>query len=137
METKFCNKCKETKSTNDFHKNPTKPDGLQSMCKECRKLYHKNHYNLNKETYRKQAKNFMNGIKEWFINIKKELKCSKCGEDRWWVLDFHHTNPKMKDNDVRTLVQRGNKKKILEEIDKCEVYCANCHRDFHHFNKQE
>lgn len=35
MVTKKCYICKESKSTEDFHKNKTKPDGLQNYCKKC------------------------------------------------------------------------------------------------------
>lgn len=38
---KFCGKCKETKSLQDFCKNKTKKDGLADWCKSCNKTYHK------------------------------------------------------------------------------------------------
>ncbi|MFA5368967.1 MAG: hypothetical protein WC303_03130 [Candidatus Paceibacterota bacterium] len=136
METKYCYKCKCDKSINDFHKNPTKKDGLQTMCKDCRKKYHKNHYDCNKEIYKDKAKKYKKSIMEWFIEIKKDLKCSKCGEDRYWILDFHHINPNEKDIDVSSLLNTANKKRILNEIKKCTVYCANCHRDLHFQERQ-
>ena len=70
-------------------------------------------------------------IIEWFTDYKKTLKCKECGESRYWVLDFHHRDPKEKDVEVSTLMRRGNKTKILKEIEKCDVLCANCHRDLH------
>lgn len=37
MLFKICNRCKEQKLINDFHKNKKKHDGLQGTCKECTK----------------------------------------------------------------------------------------------------
>jgi hypothetical protein len=73
----------------------------------------------------------------WYIEIKKNLKCESCGESRYWVLDFHHINPKEKEYEVSSLIRIGNKKRVLDEINKCKVLCANCHRDLHHQEKQE
>lgn len=33
---KECNKCEKTKSVEEFHKNSRSPDGLHSICKECK-----------------------------------------------------------------------------------------------------
>lgn len=38
--------------------------------------------------------------REWLNSIKSQLKCSICGEDRIWCLDFHHTNPSEKEGSV-------------------------------------
>lgn len=70
--------------------------------------------------------------KEWVINLKKTLKCINCSESRWWVLDFHHRNPNDKEGSVSRLVRDSSKKKTKKEIDKCDILCSNCHRDFHY-----
>ena len=36
MMTKTCNRCKENKSLDDFHKNPSSVDGKATKCKVCR-----------------------------------------------------------------------------------------------------
>lgn len=132
MKTKFCNKCKTDKSVDEFHKNPTKKDGLQTMCKECRKKYHREHYLKNRSKYRANTQLYKDVINEWFINEKKKLKCEKCGENRWWVLDFHHNESNDKDTEISILARLGSKKRLIEEMKKCKVLCANCHRDFHY-----
>lgn len=70
--------------------------------------------------------------KEWIINIKKKLSCVKCGESRWWVLDFHHKDPTKKEGSISRLIRNTTKEKATKEIEKCEVLCSNCHRDLHY-----
>jgi len=100
--------------------------------KEMQKIYRKRHYEKNKEKIIEDVSSRKKEIREWFLNLKKQYKCLKCGESNYRCLDFHH----MSDNkfkDVNKMVHHGNsKKKILEEIDKCEVLCANCHRKLHY-----
>lgn len=105
---------------------------FQSNCRNCQKKYRKKHYELNKQKYITKAKKYTYSVVEWFKEIKKDLKCEHCNENRWWVLDFHHVNPEEKDSEVSSLIRKGNKVKIIEEIKKCKVLCANCHRDLHY-----
>lgn len=59
-------------------------------------------------------------------------KCCLCGITDKRVLDFHHTGDVKKDRGVATMRVAGrSKEKILEEIKKCIVVCANCHRILH------
>ena len=67
--------------------------------------------------------------------LKKTLKCIKCGENRWWVLDFHHVNPEEKEYSLARLKTQGSKPRIINEMSKCIVLCANCHRDLHYHEK--
>ena len=68
---------------------------------------------------------------EWLAEIKSKLFCKECKEDRWWLLDFHHRNPNEKDGNISDFIKSKGKEKVLEEIEKCEVLCSNCHRDLH------
>jgi len=70
-------------------------------------------------------------LAEWFREFKTDLKC-KCGEDHIGCLEFHHTDPSQKDMTVAQAVHNGwGKERILAEVEKCEVLCANCHRKLH------
>ncbi len=138
MKTKICGKCKKEKNVSEFHKNPTKKDGVQSMCKECRKKYHRKHYLANKEKYCLEAQTRRVRLREEFTDFKKTLKCSKCGEDRWYVLDFHHRNPDEKEGDISRLVGTGrSEESIKKEIEKCDILCSNCHKELHYFLNNE
>lgn len=69
-------------------------------------------------------------IAAWLKDYKKELSCQKCGEDDFRVLDFHHIRDK--DREISNSIQVGwSKKRILEEMKKCEVLCCKCHRILH------
>lgn len=91
--------------------------------------------NGQKEKYREYDRNRKEKNRKWLQSIKEKLSCSKCDEKRWWVLDFHHLDPTQKENSISNLLIRFNKNKIIEEIDKCIVLCANCHRDLHYQEK--
>lgn len=61
-------------------------------------------------------------------------KCFKCGIDKAYLLDFHHRNPMEKDSDVSDLAKGYDLTKFFEELKKCDLLCANCHREFHYLN---
>ena len=70
-------------------------------------------------------------IKEKAIQYKGE-KCSICGYNKYiGALEFHHLNPNKKDFGIG---QKGCTRcweKVKEELDKCILVCANCHREIH------
>ena len=70
--------------------------------------------------------------KEWMSSIKSHYGCmnSNCcweGELGHVCLDFHHLNKEDKEFNVGTKVL-CSKLRIIKEINKCAVLCANCHR---------
>ena len=67
---------------------------------------------------------------EWFLELKKTLSCKNCGDDRHYVLDLHHRDPNKKDICLANTRSWG-KERILGEMKKCDVLCANCHREIH------
>jgi len=59
--------------------------------------------------------------------------CEKCGYAKNLAsFDFHHKDPEGKESqlDMRKL-SNSSMKWIMEEFEKCEVVCANCHREIH------
>src|SRR4029077_2631271 len=101
-------------------------------CKECNKEYHKEHYRLHKGTYVKKLADRRVGIGKFISELRKDLKCSLCGENHPATLDFHHSNPKDKDFTISEACKGGfSIEKIKEEIAKCIVLCSNCHRKEH------
>jgi hypothetical protein len=59
----------------------------------------------------------------------KHRPCVDCGESDLRVLDFDHRDPAAKRENVGTLLTKPvSWRQILEEIEECDVRCANCHR---------
>lgn len=88
-----------------------------------------NWYERNKEQVIQRKKERRKKKKEWFRDYKKDKECVECGEDDWRCLVFDHENPSEKEYSISKMVNGGYAKEtILEEIEKCEVKCANCHR---------
>ena len=66
---------------------------------------------------------------------KKEHPCVKCGCNKFYLIDFHHTNPKEKDYAISDN-PNASIETILKEIEKCVPLCANCHREFHYLERE-
>ncbi|MNT97520.1 hypothetical protein D3C72_2398630 [compost metagenome] len=46
------------------------------------------------------------------------------------ALEFHHRDPAQKDFTF-SQVKLKNFKHVKDELDKCDLLCANCHREAH------
>lgn len=58
-------------------------------------------------------------------------KCIGCGYNRCVAaLDFHHSDPTQKEMPIGKAMA-WSLKRLIEETDKCELLCANCHRERH------
>lgn len=59
-------------------------------------------------------------------------RCQKCGYDRCMeALEFHHRDPAQKDFSISSKGYTRSWKRVREELDKCIMLCANCHRELH------
>lgn len=105
-----------------------------------RKAYHKlrsrEHYLKNKAAVIQKTADKKKQFKEEWRAFKSTLRCTVCGFGHIAALDFHHTDPSQKDGNIHRLVSNGQFKKVREEIKKCVVLCANCHRIHHHEEKK-
>jgi hypothetical protein len=98
--------------------------------------YSKAHYEKNKAQIIENKKVRRKGIKEKFAAYKAGLKCTVCGENHPATLDFHHVERHKSNKKVFYLVSNGHHwPRIMEEVAKCEVLCANCHR-VHHYEER-
>jgi hypothetical protein len=133
MNDKKCPSCNETKPLTDFYKGGGK-------CKPCQHAYNNIHNNLNKDNYKKYRKKSIkksyNRGQEFMDRYKKYCGCQKCGEKRFWVLDFHHIDPNTKEHAL-PYFKTYTLDIIKTEIRKCKVLCRNCHTDFHYQEKTQ
>jgi hypothetical protein len=97
--------------------------------------YSRKHYETNKE--KQITANTKYKKKKWqeWKDYKSTLSCTKCGFSHIAALDFHHEDPSTKEYDVNRLISNGQFKKAGEELKKCIVLCANCHR-IHHYSEK-
>ena len=117
--SKICSKCKIEKDESEFYSNKRMPDGLDYYCKDCRKGH----------TYNSGAlENYIESNQLFIESLKTE--CCKCGEDRPWVIQFHHVIPEDKSFNISGT---RSKSSIWKEVSKCVCLCSNCHDEFHHF----
>lgn len=62
----------------------------------------------------------------------KGNKCQCCGYDNYiGALEFHHVDPQQKDFGVASKGYTHSWDKVKQEIQKCVLVCANCHREIH------
>lgn len=104
---KTCTKCGVEKSLDAFHRNAKGSHGRYSVCKECR-----NASRINSIQY----------IHEYLSTHP----CVDCGESDPIVLEFDHVRGVKKEKVSHRA--RISLQAVKEEIAKCDVRCANCHR---------
>ena len=68
------------------------------------------------------------GLRAWIRNHKREQGCVQCQEDDPICLEFHHMDPLDKEVNIS---QCHSKRKVLQEMEKCEVLCLKCHDVLH------
>ena len=101
--------------------------------KEYKTRWNKEYYRTHKEQEKKRTSERKKILRKWFKAHKETLKCEKCGENHYVCIEFHHKNKNDKTAGVSVFVHTNfcSKDKILAEIEKCTVLCANCHRKVH------
>jgi hypothetical protein len=125
---KFCPKCECEKDVEDFAKNNSRPDGRQVHCRLCKKLTDAKHYRENKAAQYERVKRLKRLRREWAEGLKA-AGCP-CGEIDACCLEWHHPN-KDKEFTVSVEIYNFSKERIVREIGKCVLLCANCHRKIH------
>ena len=93
-----------------------------AVCRYCWRK--RNGYTSAQNRARAKAK-----VKAAVVEFKRSCEgCVLCGEKEPVSLDFHHLDPKAKDGAV---ARQPSIARVLAEIAKCVVLCANCHRKVH------
>lgn len=134
---KQCKKCDRVLDLELFPRHPSAKDGHINICKECKSTYMRKYINKNKAFLNDRRKNETRiKRKEHKERILKYfggyLRCTGCGiEDKCYsIYDFHHIDPSTKIFEIPTGYRMGWEK-VVEELSKCIILCANCHRKEH------
>jgi hypothetical protein len=136
MKKKRCTRCGKRRILTRFNMDRTTKDGHAFECKLCatertkrwkRKGSSKERteklrkLRLSRQLCRKRNRTFV-------FNYLKTHPCVDCGETDPIVLEFDHVRGK-KVLDVGKMMNNSySLKNLQEEIAKCDVRCANCHR---------
>lgn len=130
---KTCSKCKVPKPLSEFNRNASKVDGVNTFCRECHNAHSKDYYAAHRTKMREQIS--VTNRRSWdkrrvqMLEYLKDKWCTDCGITDIRVLEFDHLPQHGKTANVSSMLGGGwSWKRILEEIAKCEIVCANCHR---------
>lgn len=125
---KLCPKCGVTKDEELFSKDSSRPDGLQSLCKSCKTALSAQHYLNNKEHYIKSRNAFRKKTKCAYYKLKK-APCKDCQKSfSYYIMHFDHVKG-VKIASVSECLRNKGLAAALEEIDKCDLICCNCHHN--------
>jgi hypothetical protein len=125
---KICSKCKEFKPHN-LRKGGR---SLQSYCIECQREYSREHYKANKDKANSRrvinSKTYRDKMRKLIAELKN-VPCTDCGQMYpHYVMDFDHLEDFEKLGNVASMAVGVSLVRLLAEIEKCEIVCANCHR---------
>lgn len=153
---KVCKKCGVEKPETEFNKDRGRKDGLFSWCRECanaqsRKWYRENwvHTNEVRKVYEAthveeraayrlaHREEILQRSKDRYLRSKELVEslktpCAKCGDNRKYVVDFHHVDPDTKSFEVSRGTTGRNPTNVIKEAEKCICLCRNCHTEFHY-----
>ena len=117
-----CNVCKQSLDDGAFRDRTT--HGQSKTCKKCQNR-------KGKLCYLKRRSVLIEKLSE----TKLQLGCCLCGWKKYdYGLDLHHNGDDAKIDTVANLLNRGQYGMgiLCQEISKCVVVCACCHRAIHH-----
>lgn len=115
---KTCSRCRKVRPIKDFYRRTTrKGETYFSWCKKCTKQYDVD----SKRIFKQKCVDFLGG------------KCVRCGYAKCAsAFDFHHRDPSKKDFQISEFRSRKYLSAIIiKELKKCDLLCANCHREEH------
>lgn len=117
--TKICTKCRREKVIGEFGNPYFRVSNQkyydQTICLECR---------------RTKARNKARQVKRVIVH-EFQNKCFDCGKEYPdCVFDFHHVDGGTKDTEVSRL-KMSDIHLLQNELNKCVMLCANCHRIRH------
>jgi hypothetical protein len=127
-----CNKCGALKEDPLFPFRNKAAGIRHTICKKCNQTGGRDHYNNYKSYYKEKAKKrsqaLRAALRDQLFEYLSLHPCMDCKESDPIVLEFDHVRGE-KVRGISAMVSGAlSWSTILEEISKCEVVCANCHR---------
>lgn len=103
---------------------------------EDRKAASKRHYYANKQKYIDKKNKYKNELRQLVRDKKESTPCTDCKKYfPYYVMDFDHLDDKS--GLISYFAKTGRSKALKNEMSKCEIVCANCHRIRTHYRLQD
>jgi formate dehydrogenase assembly factor FdhD len=121
---KICSACRQEKALTEFHR---LHDGYQWVCKECRRRDSRARYKANPERRAENTRQRRRELREWATELKRDQPCVDCHQSfHPAAMHWYHVRDS-KEFLISDMTMRGlSRDRILGEIAKCELVCANC-----------
>src|SRR4051812_49162509 len=125
-----CNRCGVEKPLEEFAWHRRDQGQRQHHCRTCQAEYRRQHYVANREKYIARASKRTLELRrertEKLLEYFADHPCTDCGEADPVVLEFDHLRDKV--FAIGEALANFSWRRILAEIEKCEVVCGNCHK---------
>ena len=126
---KTCIKCGEEKEEELFSWASKKDKRRVRQCKSCIAKLTASHFQRHKKEYSESLKRTRQRALEALREYKEKHPCKDCGNFfPYFIKDFDHVDRTQKVDNVSNFIRNGSGQGMWEEVAKCELVCANCHR---------
>lgn len=134
-DTMRCSRCHENRAEGEWLPSAWKRQ-RGGYCRSCQAAYYKDRVSADKGYFLKYQNARRKVGYDKIKALKESLGCMVCGYNKCHAaLDFHHRDQSTKKHNI-CRVWNLSWERAMEEIAKCDLLCANCHRE-HHFNERE
>ena len=128
---KQCSKCGLVLPLGEYQIRSVEKGTYRNICRSCRRVYDSAYYRRNAEKYKEQRRKnqprYRAERRRLLMEYLRGQKCVDCGENDPTVLELDHVSGE-KYRNIGDMMSGYGWDRILEEIRKCQVRCANCHR---------
>ena len=126
-----CSKCGLMLPVSDFQIRDREKGTYRNRCLECRREYDRAYYKRNADKYKQYRRSnqprYRAKRRYLLMEYLSTKRCVDCGIADPVVLELDHVRGD-KEFNIADKVFMYAWSRVLREIEKCEVRCANCHR---------
>lgn len=130
-ETRRCSRCGEVQPIMAFRWRRDR-QRYAAWCRSCKRAYDRDWYRRNRESHKQAVRALRREqvvANVALVRRAKSVPCADCGAScPHYVMDFDHVRG-TKTGTIGRMVSEASTPRLLGEIAKCEVVCANCHRE--------
>ncbi|HKU66195.1 MAG TPA: hypothetical protein VJP85_00305 [Candidatus Baltobacteraceae bacterium] len=128
---KKCSGCGLVLPLSEYQVRSKEKGTYRNFCRECRRQYNASYYEQHAEKYKAcrsaNQPRYQQRRRELLVEYLRRHPCVDCGESDPVVLELDHVTG-VKQANIGDMMSGNGWKRILSEISKCVVRCANCHR---------